>query len=117
MREFNHIGMPTDDEQPGEMYVPETKVSVTKPNDHRYRVEFLRFEPDSPVTGPVRDMPHTAFRVDDLSAALEGHEVLLGPFEAVPGLTVAFAMKDGAVFEYMQFDEGHQAEGFLPEDA
>ena len=55
MREFHHVGMPTDDKQPGEVYVPATKVWVTDPNDHPYRVEYLRFDPDSPVTGPVRN--------------------------------------------------------------
>ena len=108
------MGLPTHQKQPGEVYVPETKVWVTKPNDHPYRVEFLRFEPDSPVTGPVRDLPHIAFQVDSVADAIKNEQVLLGPFEAIPGLHVAFVLKDGAVFEFMQFDLGHQAEGFLP---
>ena len=45
-----------------------------------------------------------AFTVDDLSAELAGEEVLLGPFRAREGLRVAFVLKDGAVFELMQFD-------------
>ncbi|HEX8201197.1 MAG TPA: hypothetical protein VF590_11970, partial [Isosphaeraceae bacterium] len=59
---------------------------------------------DSPVTGPVRTQPHMAFTVDDLHAALAGEQVLLGPFRAMEGLRVAFVLKDGAVFEFMQFD-------------
>ena len=103
MREFHHIGLPTDDKQPGEVYVPATKVWVTDPDHHRYRVEFLRFEPDSPVTGPVRDQPHIAFKVDDLRGAMEGKRVLLGPFEAMPGLNVVFIYEDGAVVEFMEW--------------
>ena len=103
---YHHIGLPTDDRQLGESYVEETRVWVTRPEEHPYRVEFLRFERDSPVTGPIRNQPHVAFRVDDIQEALEGEEVILEPFEAMPGLTVAFVMKDGAVFEYMQFAEG-----------
>ena len=108
MRRFNHVGLPTDQEQPGEVYVPETKVWVTKPNDHPYRVEFLRFEPDSPVTGPVRDLPHIAFQVDSVSDEIKNEQVLLGPFEAIDGLHVVFVLKDGAVIEFMQFDENFQ---------
>jgi hypothetical protein len=104
MRAFHHIGLPTDTSQPGEYYVEETKVWVTDPRKHRYQVEFLRFEPDSPVTGPVRDLPHVAFRVDDLAAALAGEEVLIEPFNPSPNFTVAFVLKDGAVFEYMTFE-------------
>lgn len=104
MRTFHHIGLPTEDKQPGEVYVEDTKVWVTDPDDHPCRVEYLRFEPDSPVTGPLRDMAHMAFQVDDLDAALEGEEVILEPFEPLEGLTVAFIMKDGAVFEFMKHD-------------
>ena len=47
------VGVITDQVQPGEIYVAETRVHVTNPADHPYRVEYLRFEPDSPVTGPA----------------------------------------------------------------
>jgi hypothetical protein len=104
MREFHHIGLPTEERQPDEVYVPDTKVWVTSPDAHPYRVEYLRYEPDSPVTGPLREMGHVAFKVDDLEAALEGEEVILEPFQPMEGLRVAFIMKDGAVFEFMQFD-------------
>lgn len=102
-REFHHIGLPTDVSQPGEVYVPDTKVWVTDPRRHPYKVEFLRFEPDSPVQGPLRDLPHVAFRVDDMSAALRGENVILAPFSPSPGFTVAFTLRDGAVFEFMTF--------------
>ena len=104
MRRFHHVGVITDRPQPGEIYVAETKVHVTNPADHPYRVEYLRFEPDSPVAGPVRDQPHMAFAVDDLAAELAGKAVLLGPFRAMDGLVVAFVLEDDAVFELMQFD-------------
>ena len=104
MRRFHHVGVITDQVQPGEIYVAETKVHVTNPADHPYRVESLRFERDSPVTGPVRELPHMAFVVEDLEGEIAGEQVLLGPFRAMEGLRVAFFLKDGAVFEYMQFD-------------
>jgi hypothetical protein len=104
MRRFHHVGVITDSVQPAEIYVSETRVFVTNPLDHPYRIEYLRFEPDSPVTGPVRNQPHMAFEVDDLHTEIAGEEVLLGPFQPMPGLQVVFTRKDGAVFEYMQFD-------------
>ena len=107
-KHFHHIGLPTDDRQPGETYVAETKVWVTRPEDHPYRVEFLRFEPNSPVTGPVRDLPHVAYRLEGIgiSQALQGENVIIPPFAPMDGLLVAFFLKDGAVVEYMQFREG-----------
>ncbi len=104
MRRFHHVGVITDEVQADEIYVPQTKVHVTNPVDHPYRVEYLRFEPDSPVTGPVRNQPHMAFAVDDLEAEIAGEQVLLGPFQAMEGLRVAFILRDGAVLEFMQFE-------------
>lgn len=102
-RVFHHIGLPTDVSQPDEVYVADTKVWVTDPRRHPYKVEFLRFEPDSPVTGPLRDLPHVAFRVADMAAALHGEHVILAPFSPSAGFMVAFTLRDGAVFEFMTF--------------
>ena len=103
-RAFHHIGLPTEDPQADETYVEETKVWVTDPADHPYRVEFLRYEEDSPVTGPLREKAHVAYRVEELKTALEGKELLLEPFVPMPGLSVAFFEEDGVVIEYMQFE-------------
>jgi len=103
MRKFHHMGLPTDEVQPNETYVPATKVWVTEVDAHPYKVEFLRYESDSPVTGPLRDLPHIAFETDDIHRELEGQEVIQEPFVPMEGLTVAFIVKDGAVFEFMQF--------------
>jgi hypothetical protein len=69
-----------------------------------FHVEYLRYEPDTTVTGPVRDTPHVAYRVDDVASAIAGHELLLGPFEVGGGFCkVAFVLIGGAVVEYMQY--------------
>jgi hypothetical protein len=101
MRRFDHVGIPTEEQHPLEMYVAETKVWVTDPLQHPQRIEYLRFEPDSPVSGALRNMPHIAFRVDDLERELKGAEILLGPFNATPTLRVVFVRKDEAIVEFM----------------
>ncbi len=100
--EFMHIGLTTTEKKADEIYVPATKVWVTRFMDHPFHIEWLRFEPDSPVKGPVRDLPHTAFRVDNLDQAIAGENVVLGPFNATETLRVVFILKDGAVFEFME---------------
>ena len=101
---FDHIGLVTTEKKAGESWVEATRVWVTSPRAHPFNVEFLRFEPDSPVTGPLRHEPHVAFRVDDVTAAIEGRDVLLAPFEVGGGFArVAFVDVDGAVVEFMQY--------------
>lgn len=103
MRKFAHIGLPTDQVQPNETYVRGTRVWVTDPLAHAYKVEYLRYEPDTPVTGPLRELPHIAFETDDLQREIAGEQVILEPFDPMPGLTVVFILRDGAVFEFMQY--------------
>jgi hypothetical protein len=101
---FDHIGLVTDEPKSGESWVEATRVWVKSPREHPYNVEWLRFEPDTPVTGPLRWQPHVAYRVDDVRAAIEGHEVLAEPFDVADGfLTVAFVIVDAAVVEFMQY--------------
>ena len=106
MREFDHIGLTTTEKRPDEMYVESTKVWVTNPADSPEKVEYLRYEPDSPVTGPLRELPHVAFRVDDLDKEIEGEDVILGPFNLTDELRVVFIFKDGLVYEFMDSSVG-----------
>ena len=71
--QFDHIGVVTEEQRDGEVFVDATRVWVTSPRDHPFHVEYLRFEPDTTVTGPVRDEPHVAYRVADVHSAIEGH--------------------------------------------
>lgn len=111
---FHHCGVVTDEKHPCEVYIEATKVWITDPEVHPYRIEYLRFEPDSLVQPPIRNRPHFAYRVEDIEAALRGQKVILPPFRPaegvrdpfpfMKGLRVAFIERDGAVIEYMQWD-------------
>ena len=110
---FDHIGLVTEEEKPGESWVEATRVWVTSPRAHPYNVEWLRFEPDTPVTGPLRWQPHLAYRVDDIDAAIQGHTVLAEPFDVGNGFVmVAFVEVEGAVIEFMQY-KNPQEEGWF----
>lgn len=101
---FDHVGLVTAEPQRGESWVEATRVWVTSPRDHPFNIEWLRFEPDSPVTGLLRTAPHVAYRVDDVRRAIDGHTVLAEPFDVGDGfLTVAFVEVGGAVVEFMQY--------------
>jgi hypothetical protein len=104
--EFDHVGIPSTDVHPGETFFEDTRVWVTDPAQHPLHLEFLRFEGDSPVTGPLRDQVHLGYRVPkgSLEALMaEADEVILGPWESVKEvLRVGFVLKDGACIEYME---------------
>ena len=44
---FDHVGMISEEPRPGERFVEATRVWRTDSRRHPFRVEWLRFEPDS----------------------------------------------------------------------
>ncbi len=104
--EFSHVGLITDVPRAGEVFVDATRVWITDFVTHPFHVEWLRFEPDSPVTGPVRHQPHVAYRVLSIDEASRGLRVLLAPFQPLPNLRVGFYQSDdGIVIELMEYSD------------
>jgi hypothetical protein len=98
------MGLVSDQSRDGERWVEATRVWVTSPREHPCNIEWVRFEPDSPVTGVLRTDPHVAYRVPDVHEALKGHLVIAEPFDVGNGfMTVAFVDVDGAVVEFIQY--------------
>ena len=55
---------------PGEVYLPHLKIHVSGFETSPFGIEWMRFEPDCEISELVRTVPHIAFEVDDLEAAL-----------------------------------------------
>jgi hypothetical protein len=103
MLKYHHIGIPTDISRAGEVYLEEFKMHVTSFEFSPYGVEWMRYEPDSPLPELVRTVPHVAFEVDDLAAAIAGREILIPPNSPNEGVMVAFIVDNGAPIEFLQF--------------
>lgn len=104
MRKYHHIGIPTAVPRENESYLDKYKVYVSGYNDSPYGVEWMRFEPDSPLPDLVKTVPHVAFEVDDLEAAIQGKEVLIPPNSPSEGITVAFIVDNGAPIEFIEIN-------------
>ena len=104
---FDHVGIPTDEKQPSENWVESTRVWVTNPYIHKYRIEFLRFEPDTPCKWEVVNLPHVAYRVSaaDFPKLVDGVEILIEPFAVDDNLSIAYVKKNGLPVEYMVFKD------------
>lgn len=106
---YHHIGIPTDEVRNGERYLPELGMYVSGYEESPYGVEWMRFEPDSPLPEIVRTVPHVAFEVDDLRSALEEQEVLIEPNSPSEGVVVAFIVHQGAPVEFIEFRDDADA--------
>jgi hypothetical protein len=101
---YHHIGIPTDKSLPEEDYDKEYKMYASGFFASPYGVEWMKFDPDCPLPELVKTVPHVAFVVDDLAAAIAGKEVLIKPNSPTEGVTVAFIIDNGAPIEFLQLD-------------
>ncbi len=105
MRKINHFGVPTREKQAKENYVEGMKVHLTDYSESPNKIEFLRFEDGSWLPEIIQKVPHIAYEVPDMEAALEGAEVIVEPLRAGDNLTIAFIKEEGIPVELMCFDK------------
>jgi hypothetical protein len=104
MRKYHHLGIPTKEIRKGEKHVPDLKIYVSGYDTSEYKVEWVRFaEGAESFYHPLMlKIPHVAFTVDDLKKELQGKKVIWGPYESLPGFTVAFIEENGAPIELIE---------------
>lgn len=102
---FHHVGLISERPRAGEIFNAGTGVWVTDPGRDRHAIEWLRFSPESAGNwGPLSESPHVCFEVDDIDSAIEGQNVLFGPFDYVEGkVRAAFISHQGAYIEFIQY--------------
>jgi hypothetical protein len=108
---YHHLGIPTEVARDGEVYLEQFGMYVAGFESSPYGVQWMRFDDDSPVSELIRTVPHLAFEVDDLEAALEGKEVLTPPNSPSDGVRVAMILHDGAPVELLEFEGRRKGDG------
>jgi hypothetical protein len=100
---YHHLGIPTGEPRPSEVYLEQFKMYVSAFETSPCGIQWMRFEPGSPVHPLIQSVPHIAFEVDDLKAAIEGKEILTAPNSPSKGVMVAMILDSGAPVELLEF--------------
>ncbi|HSA95838.1 MAG TPA: hypothetical protein VLJ16_07295 [Acidobacteriota bacterium] len=100
---YHHLGIPTTVPRPDEVYLPRLKLHVSGFERSPFGIEWMRFEPDSEVSELVRTVPHIAFEVDDLEAALAALGLEAKITSPSRGVRAAMIDDDGAPVELIEF--------------
>jgi hypothetical protein len=103
---YHHMGIPTDEPRPGERYLEELGMHVSGFDTSPFGVEWMRFEPHSPVSELVRTVSHIAFEVDDLEEAIRGHQLIGEISTPTGGVRVAMILHNGMPVELLEFENG-----------
>ncbi|KGL54538.1 hypothetical protein ACWXWE_10990 [Pantoea ananatis] len=99
--DFHHLGIPVSDGLHDGSYSQRAGM-YTADNPGQFRVQWHRFEADSPLHHLIRTVPHVAFKVADLQEAIRDEEVILGPYEPIDGFFVAMINDAGVPIELIQ---------------
>jgi hypothetical protein len=102
---YHHLGIPTSVRREGEVHLKQFGLYVSGFDTSPYGIEWMRFEPDSPISELIRSVPHIAFEVDNLEEALLGKEVLTWPNSPSGGVRVAMIIHNGAPIELIEFQK------------
>ncbi|MDH3268497.1 MAG: hypothetical protein OEM46_06540 [Ignavibacteria bacterium] len=102
---FHHFGIPTKEIKPNEKYLEDYKLFVSGFDTSEYGIEWMRFEADSPVNEIIKRIPHVAFEVENLDAAVK-NKILIGEISSPSiGVRVAMILEDGAPIEFLEFEK------------
>ena len=102
---YHHLGIPTTACRPGEHDSSTFRMDSSGGEDPAgFRIQYHRFEPGSSLHPLIQTVPHVAFKVDNLDAAIEGELLLLDPDEPFEGFKVAMIEDDGAPIELIETD-------------
>lgn len=101
MRILSHFGIPVASKPAEAAYIEPLKVSVTDYGKSANKIEFLYFEPDSPMHALVQKQAHVAYEVPCLKCELEGAKVLLEPLDC-GDMVIAFVEEEGIAVELIE---------------
>jgi hypothetical protein len=99
---YHHLGVPIEDPVEGEEYLPQYKFYTYGYGKSRFGIELMRYEEDCPLPEIVKKMPHIAFEVDDVYAAIKDCNVIIEPNSPSDGVLVAFIEENGVPIEFIQ---------------
>ncbi len=99
----HQLGIPTVSPRPKNKHLPEYGMFVSGFETSACGIEWMRFEETSPLPEIIRTVPHIAFVVENLEAALKGREILFDISAPSGGVRTAMILESGAPVELMEF--------------
>ena len=97
MKQFMHVGVPTDKIMEGAVYAEAIKTYIVAPETNEFNIEK-----DTPLPKELQTMVHVAYKVDDLDEQVKANTVVVEPWFADENTRLAFIMKDGILMELME---------------
>lgn len=100
---YLHIGIPVTNKRPNMTYVDALKLWMSNPDDHDYKIEYLKFEEGTPFPKIMHKQTHIAYQVDDAEPYIaEAERIIFGPVANDDGSRMVFISKDDTIIELIE---------------
>ena len=86
----------------GMTYVEPLKVHITDCSQSPNKIEFLYFEPDSPLPALMQQQAHITYAVPNIEEAIQDAKLLFGPYD-MGHMLLAFVEEEGVAIEFNEF--------------
>ena len=106
---YHHLGIPSTESRQGESHLPKFGVHVCGFETSPFGIEWMRYDPESPIDELIKKVPHIAFEVNDIDLELKKHKFKIITSSNSPGKGIKVAMieHNGAPIELIEFTGFH----------
>ena len=99
--QYFHLGIPTKEDMKWDAYLENLKVHIQEYENDPFGIEWMKFEPGSPMPKIIQERPHVAFLVNDLDKAIKGMKLLVPVSIPRPGIKTCFIEHKGIGIEFV----------------
>lgn len=102
--EYMHVGIPVTTRKPNMVYNDVLKFWVNTDVDaYDYKIEYLKFDEETPFPEIMHKNPHVAYKVDDMMPYLaDADQIIFKPYALDEHTRLAFIMKDDTIIELFE---------------
>ncbi|MDO4628252.1 MAG: hypothetical protein Q4C70_03635 [Planctomycetia bacterium] len=99
--EYNHVGIPTDQNLKWDTYLDNIKVHIMEYENDPFGIEWMQFEDDSPFPECIRKRPHVAFKIANFDEVIKKFKLLVPVSQPRPWMKTCFIEHKGIGIEFI----------------
>ena len=99
--EFNHVGIPTDQDLEWDTYLEAIKVHIMEYENDPFGIEWMKFEEGAPFPECICKRPHVAFKIANFDEVIKKFKLIVPVSQPRPWMKTCFVEHKGIGIEFI----------------
>lgn len=99
--EFNHVGIPTEQDLEWDAYLEEIKVHIMEYENDPFGIEWMKFEEGAPFPECICKRPHVAFKIANFDEVVKRFKIIVPVSNPRPWMKTCFIEHKGIGIEFI----------------